>query len=98
MSIAKYKVLALWLLGFGTPGQTFPPVQLVVDPVFQKGAPVQVVGIKPAGDNFLASVTVKNTTDRYVQQFDITWTVFRPLNFYRLSMERLARIIGPFDA
>jgi hypothetical protein len=48
--------------------------------IAQKDAPVQVVQVIPRGDNLLASVTVKNTTDRYVQNFDITWTVFRPAN------------------
>jgi hypothetical protein len=46
----------------------------------QKDAPVQIVSVVPHGDNLLASVIVKNTTDRYVQDFDITWTIFRPAN------------------
>jgi hypothetical protein len=51
-----------------------------VHAVLQKDAPVQIVSITPSGDNTLATVTVKNTTDRYVQEFDVTWTVFRPVN------------------
>jgi hypothetical protein len=62
-----------------TSGQT-PPAQLVVGPVFQKDAPIQVVGIKESGDNTLAAVIIKNTTDKYVQDFTITWTVLRPVN------------------
>jgi hypothetical protein len=62
------------------PGQTPQPVQLAIDPVIQKDAPVQMVSIRPAGDNFLASVTVKNATDKYVHDFGITWTIFRPVN------------------
>ena len=51
-----------------------------VHAVLQKDAPVQIVGITPSGDNELATVTIKNTTDRYVQDMSITWTVFRPVN------------------
>lgn len=46
----------------------------------QKDAPVQIVKIVPSGDNLLAHVIVKNNTGRYVQDFDVTWTVFRPAN------------------
>jgi len=48
--------------------------------VLQKDAPVQIVSITPSGDNELATVTIKNITDRYVQDMSITWTVFRPVN------------------
>jgi hypothetical protein len=48
--------------------------------VLQKDAPVQIVSITPSGDNELATITIKNTTDRYVQDMSITWTVFRPVN------------------
>ena len=34
----------------------------------------------PPEDNLLASVVVKNATDRNVQDFDITWIIFRPAN------------------
>jgi len=51
-----------------------------VHAVLQKDAPVQIVSITPSGDNELATVTIKNTTDRYVQTMGITWTVFRPVN------------------
>ena len=51
-----------------------------VHAVLQKDAPVQIVGVRPSGDNELATVTIKNTTDRYVQTIGITWTVFRPVN------------------
>src|SRR5882762_6753393 len=69
------------VLAFALPasGQT-PPVQLVIGPVFQKDAPVQVVGISENGDNALYAVTIKNETDKYIQNFDITWTAFRPVN------------------
>jgi len=51
-----------------------------VHAVLQKDAPVQIVTITPSSDNELATVTIKNTTDRYVQDMSITWTVFRPVN------------------
>jgi hypothetical protein len=51
-----------------------------VQAILQKDAPVQIVSITPTEDNLLASVVVKNATDRYVQDFDITWTIFRPVN------------------
>ncbi len=62
-----------------TSSQT-PPVQLVIDPVIQKDAPVQVVGFEGNGDNALYTVIIKNVTDKYVQDFTITWTAFRPVN------------------
>jgi hypothetical protein len=62
-----------------TSSQT-PPVQLAIDPVSQKDAPVQIVGIEGSGDNALYAVTIKNGTDKYIQDFYITWTVFRPVN------------------
>ena len=78
----KFVVVTALILTFTilTSGQTPQPVQLVIDPVIQKDAPVQVVGIKENGDNALAAVIIKNTTDKYVQDFDITWTAFRPVN------------------
>jgi hypothetical protein len=51
-----------------------------VHAVLQKDAPVQIVSITPSGDNELATVIIKNTTDRYVQDMSITWTAFRPVN------------------
>jgi hypothetical protein len=60
-------------------GQT-PPVQLVIDPVIQKDAPVQVVGIEGNGDNALYAVIIKNATDKYVGDIAVTWTAFRPVN------------------
>ena len=56
------------------------PAQLVVGPVFQKDAPVQIIGIKESCDNTLATIIIKNATDKYVQGFDVTWTIFRPVN------------------
>jgi hypothetical protein len=78
----KFVVVTALILTFTilTSGQTPQPVQLVIGPVIQKDAPVQVVGIKENGDNALATVIIRNTTDKYVQDFDITWTVFRPVN------------------
>jgi len=70
---------ALWL--FGLAGCANQDGSLAtVHAVFQKDAPVQIVSITPSGDNELATVTIKNTTDRYVQTIGITWTVFRPVN------------------
>jgi hypothetical protein len=57
-----------------------PLVELTIDPVIQKDAPVQVVAIKATGANVLAPVTVKNMTDKYVQDLTITWSMFRPVN------------------
>lgn len=51
-----------------------------VHAVLQKDAPVQIVSITPSGDNELARLTIKNTTDRYVQTMGITWAIFRPVN------------------
>ncbi len=55
-------------------------VQLAIDPVVQKDAPVQIVSIQPSGDNALATVTVKNATDRPIEDFMVSWSVFRPVN------------------
>jgi hypothetical protein len=54
-------------------------VTLAIDPVVEKDAPVQIVSIQPAGDNLLATVTVKNTTSRDVQGFDVAWAILRPV-------------------
>jgi hypothetical protein len=61
-------------------GHVVPFVQVAIDPMVQADAPVQIVSITPAGDNVLATVVVKNTTDRPVMDFDISWSVFRPAN------------------
>jgi hypothetical protein len=78
----KFVVVTALILTFTilTFGQTPQPVQLVIDPVIQKDAPVQVVGIRENSDNALAAVVIKNTTDKYVQDFVITWIAFRPVN------------------
>ncbi len=55
-------------------------LELAIDPVVQTDAPVQIVSIRSSGDNALATVTVKNATDRDVQDFMIAWAVFRPVN------------------
>jgi hypothetical protein len=55
-------------------------VTLAIDPVVQSDAPVQIVSITPRGDNMLATVTVKNMTGRDIQDFDISWAIFRPVN------------------
>jgi hypothetical protein len=59
---------------------SLPRVQLAIDPVVQVDAPVQIVSMKSTRDNILATVTVKNATDRDVQDFDVAWSVFRPVN------------------
>src|SRR5580704_3526889 len=78
----KFAVVTALILTFTilTSGQTPQPVQLVIDPVIQKDAPVQVTGIEGNGDNALCTVTIKNATDKYVQDFSVTWTAFRPVN------------------
>jgi hypothetical protein len=81
--------IVLGLLGIAGPlGCTSgPPPKLLivaregtVQAIPQKDAPVQIVGITPTEENLLASVVVRNATDRYVQDFDITWIIFRPAN------------------
>jgi len=62
-----------------TSGQTPQPAQLVVGTVFQKDAPVQIVGIEGNGDNALYTVRIKNATDKYVGDLMVTWTAFRPV-------------------
>src|SRR5258708_9707748 len=80
MWIAK-GTLALWLFGLAGCASIHDVGSLAtVHAVLQKDAPVQIVGVRPSGDNELATVTIKNTTDRYVQNMMITWTVFRPVN------------------
>ena len=46
----------------------------------QPNAPVQIVSVTPRGHNLLYRVIAKNNTDRYVQDFGVTWIVFRPAN------------------
>jgi len=43
-------------------------------------APVKIVSITSSGNNLLAHVVIKNTTDRAVQVFDVSWAVIRPKN------------------
>jgi hypothetical protein len=73
MWIAK-GMLALWLFGLAGCASQDVVSLATVHAVLQKDAPVQIVSIKPSGDNELATVTIKNTTDRYVQTMGITWT------------------------
>ncbi len=75
------KIVAVLCLAFAirTLGQT-PPVQLAIDPVIQKDAPVQIVGIEGNGNNALYTVIIKNATDKYVGDIAVTWTAFRPVN------------------
>lgn len=61
-------------------GQTTQPVLLLIDPVIQKDAPVQIVAIGGSGDNALYAVTIKNATDKFVSDLMVTWTAFRPVN------------------
>ena len=74
-------ILMLCALAFAVraSGQ-LPPVQLAIDPVIQKDAPIQVAAIEGNGDNALYAVTIKNVTDKYIQDFFITWAAFRPVN------------------
>lgn len=43
-------------------------------------APVQIVSVVPSRDNLFAHIIVKNTTDRKVFGFYVSWTVIRPRN------------------
>jgi hypothetical protein len=89
MPLRVVQGIVLGLLGIAGPlGCTSerPPKLLIVarggtvQAIPQKDAPVQIVSITPTEDNLLASVVVKNATDRYVQDFGITWIIFRPVN------------------
>jgi len=53
--------------------------RFTVHAIAQDG-PVQTVSIVPDGDNLLAHITVKNTTDRPVENFTITYAIVRPKN------------------
>ena len=67
-----------------------------VQAIPQKDAPVQIVSITPTEDNLLASVVVKNATDRYVQYFGITWLILRPVNCAQSGpAPRALRAIAP---
>jgi hypothetical protein len=76
----RYCQLAIIGLALVTAGPLGCTNGRMVQAVPQKDAPVQIVSITPTEDNLLASVVVKNVTDRYVQYFDITWIIFRPVN------------------
>jgi len=76
LCVAEFAVSGLLLAGCAS-GRL---VQLVIDPVVQANAPVQIVSITPSGDNMLATVTVKNMTGRDIQGFDVAWAIFRPAN------------------
>jgi hypothetical protein len=75
-AVAVPIVLILLFCGAGV-AQT---AQLVIGPVYQTDAPIQIVGIDGNGDNALYAVTIKSATDKYIQDFYITWTAFRPVN------------------
>jgi hypothetical protein len=76
----RKEIVVLVAIGSFALGCATQLVQLAIDPVVQLDAPVQIVNIHPSGENVLATVTVKNATDRPVQDFDISWSVFRPVN------------------
>ncbi len=80
MRVAKGMLLTLWLFGLAGCASHDVGSVATVHAVLQKDAPVQIVSVTPKGDNLLATVAIKNTTDRYVQNMMITWTVFRPMN------------------
>jgi hypothetical protein len=61
-------LFAAWLLAGCA---SLPTVQIAIDPVVQTDAPVQIVRIQPRGDNTLAAVTVKNATDRSIEDFTV---------------------------
>ena len=60
----------------------------------QTDAPVQIVSIQSSGDNLLATVTVKNMTDRPIDDFDIGWSIFRPANCATTGSARLQLMGG----
>lgn len=44
----------------------------------QNDAPVQIISIAPHGDNLLGHMVVKNTTDKPVLNFNISWVIIIP--------------------
>jgi hypothetical protein len=76
-TFAAFCILAFTMRTYGQAAQ---PAQFVVDAIVQKDAPLQIVEIKANGDNLLGTVVLKNTTDHYIQKFNIAWSVFRPTN------------------
>ena len=80
LSCAAAAVFGILAFTMQASGQA-SPTQIVIDPlIVQKSAPIQIVSITPDGDNTMATIVVKNATDRYIQAFNIVWTVFRPAN------------------
>jgi hypothetical protein len=74
-------VAAFFILAFAirTSGQASQP-EITVAPIVQKGAPIEIVSIKADGANLLATLVLKNTTNHYIQYFNVTWTALRPAN------------------
>lgn len=69
-------------------------VKLALDPMVQPDAPIQIVSIKANKDNLLATITVKNMTDRPIDDFDIGWSIFRPANCATTGPAQLQRMGG----
>jgi hypothetical protein len=74
MWIAK----GMWLLSFGWLGCASIYQPSPVHIVSQTNAPVQIVGIAARDYSLLGSVVVKNTTDRFVDSFEVVWSIYSP--------------------
>ena len=60
----------------------------------QPDAPVQIISVKANKDNLLATITVKNMTDRPIEDFDIGWSIFRPANCATTGPAQLQQMGG----
>jgi hypothetical protein len=80
MQVVKEILLSTSLLAIASVVTGFAEPLLSIQIIAQSNAPLEIVRIEPSGDNLFASVIVKNRTDRYVQDFDVAWSLFRPAN------------------
>lgn len=72
------KGMAVSILAVVLTGCAAHPFTVHVIP--QNDAPVQIISIAPYGDNLLGHMVVKNTTDKPVLGFDISWVIIIPKN------------------
>lgn len=72
------KGMAVSILAVVLTGCAEAPFTVHVIP--QNDAPVQIISIAPYGDNLLGHMVVKNTTDKPVLGFDISWVIIIPQN------------------
>lgn len=68
--------MAVSILAVVLTGCAAHPFTVYVIP--QNDAPVQIISIAPHGDNLLGHMVVKNTTDKPVLNFNISWVIIIP--------------------